>query len=196
MYNYRKLNSEKKIEVLKCRKLKGYPEHEPPHLYNVDGWFLITSATYEHQHHFHNEELRLWLLEQIFNELHSVGISCNGWVVLPNHYHLLVECKPLSIISEPLRRIHARTARSLNLDAGITNRRVWYRFTDRAIRNDKHYYTTLNYIHYNPTKHGYSEKPLDWSCSSANWYLEHFGIEWLRDSWRQYPIRDYGKDWE
>jgi len=138
MYNYRKLTPEQKAEVLNDRIFKGYPLHEPPHLHKVEGWFLITSATYEHQPHFHSEEHKLWLIEELFRELNIAGITCNGWVVLPNHYH----------------------------------------------------------IHYNPTKHGYVEKPLDWTCSSVHWYLEHFGIEWLRDSWRQHPIRDYGKGWD
>ena len=73
---------------------------------------------------------------------------------------------------------------------------LWYRFTDRLIRNERHYYTTLNYIHYNPTKHGYVRRPLDWICSSVHRYLDRFGIEWLRDAWQEYPVRDYGKGWD
>ncbi len=79
----------------------------------------------------------------------------------------------------------------------LTVRKNWHLFSDRQIRNDRHYYTTLNYIHYNPPKHNYAKKPLDWDCSSLAWYDEkHFGIEWLRDLWRQYPILDYGKGWD
>ena len=117
-------------------------------------------------------------------------------IVLPNHYHLLVQCRPLSVISRPLRKVHARTARELNRRAGLTGRKIWHLFSDRHIRNERHYYTTLNYIHYNPTKHDYVLKPSDWTCSSFHWYEKHFGIEWLRDLWRTYPIRDYGKGWD
>ena len=39
-------------------------------------------------------------------------------------------------------------------------------------------------------------KPLEWAQSSAHWYVEHLGIEWLRDAWRQHPVRDYGKGWD
>lgn len=78
-------------------------------------------------------------------------------MVLPNHYHLLAHCVPLSVISEPLRRVHARTARELNRRAGLMGRQVWYRYSDRLMRDDRHYYTTLNYIHYNPTKLGYAQ---------------------------------------
>jgi putative transposase len=196
MYEYRKLTPEQKEQVLRQRRLKGYPLHSPPHLYETEGWFLITAATYEHKHYFTAAQDREWLLGELFQELGAVGIDFAGWVVLPNHYHLLVRCNLLAIISQPLRRAHARTARELNRRDNAEGRQVWYRFSDRLIRNERHYYTTLNYIHYNPIKHGYAEKALDWSCSSAHWYVEHLGIDWLCDVWSKYPVRDYGKGWD
>ena len=196
MYVYRTLTPAQKADVLQSRALRGYPLHSPPHLSDVEGWFLITAATYEHQHHFQAEQDRLRLLQELFSELSAAGIRFGGWVVLPNHYHLLVQCHPLSSIAEPLRRVHARTARELNRGAGVTGRRVWYRYSDRAIRDERHYYTTLNYIHYDPVKHGHAEKPMQWECSSVSWYSEHFGIEWLRHAWTEYAVRDYGKGWD
>ena len=196
MYDYRNMTPEQQTEVLRYRQLRGYPLHEPPHLHQVEGWFLITAATYEHRSYFVTEEDRLWLLSELFTELQAANITYSAWVVLPNHYHLLVNCCPLSVISEPLRRVHARTAVELNRREGIQGRQVWYRYTDRLIRNDRHFYTTLNYIHHNPTKHGHVPKPLEWLCSSVHWYLEHEGIEWLRDAWREYPVKDYGQGWD
>ena len=35
------------------------------------------------------------------------------------------------------------------------HRSVWYKYTDRQIRDDDHFYKALNYIHLNPVKHGY-----------------------------------------
>ena len=139
--------------------------------------------------------------------------------MVPHHYHLLVRCQPFSVISRPLRRVHARTARlfsvagevsqprplrrvhartarELNRRDGQKRRKIWHLFSDRQVRNERHYYTTLNYIHYNPTKHNYAKRLLDWDCSSLHWYEKQFGIEWLRDLWRQYPILDYGKGWD
>lgn len=195
-YLYRQLTPEWQAELLRYRRLRGYPLHEPPHLRDAEGWFLITAATYEHRPHFNTEEDRRWLLEELFHELHAARIPLNGWVVVPNPYHLLAQCRPLSAISQPLRRVHARTALELNRRAGLIGRQIWYRFTDRRIRSERHYYTTLNYIRFNPVKHGYVEKPLDWLCSSVHWYLEHFSVEWLRDVWRKYPVREYGKGWD
>lgn len=73
---------------------------------------------------------------------------------------------------------------------------MWYRYSDRQIRSQAHYYASLNYIHINPVKHGYVEKPLNWPCSSVHWYLEHFGIEWLRETWKKHPVGDYGRGWD
>ena len=196
MYEYRKLTPKQKKELLRHRKLGGMPLHEPPRLRNTNGRFLITATTYEHKHYFQTDTDRTWLLSELNKELQSHNVSIEAWVLLPNHYHLLVECQALSGIGEPLRRVHARTARELNRREGISGRRIWYRFVDRQIRNERHYYTTLNYIHYNPTKHRYVQKPREWTCSSLHLYEKAFGTEWLRDLWRAYPVRDYGKGWD
>ena len=143
MYRYRGLTPEEKIEILQQRQSNGFPPHAPPHLHNTEGWFLITAATYEHRHHFQTGEERTWILEELRKELQVLNISIGGWVVLPNHYHLLIKCQPLSVISQPLRRVHARTARELNRRDGLSGRQVWYRFSDRQIRSERHYYETL-----------------------------------------------------
>jgi putative transposase len=64
------------------------------------------------------------------------------------------------------------------------------------MRSESHYYTTLNYIHDNPVKHGYVTKWTDWPCSSVHWYLETKGREWLADCWRNYPVLNYGDKWD
>ena len=196
MYRGRVQSPEQKTKSLRQRRLRGLPLHEPPHFYRAEGWFLITAATFNHERYFCTDEVRAWLWNELLKELQVAGISIGSWVVLPNHYHLLIECRPLSIISQPLRRVHARTARELNRREGRPGRRVWHLFNDRQIRSERHYYTTLNYIHYNPTKHGYAQTPLVWACSSLHWYQERFGIEWMRDLWKSHPVQDYGKGWD
>ena len=46
----------------------------------------------------------------------------------------------------------------------------WHReFWDRYIRDEEHYYDTIEYIHNNPVKAGLVRKPEDWPWSSAGW---------------------------
>jgi putative transposase len=196
MYEFRKLTPEQQDELVRERQRRGFPLHEPPHYRQLGGWFLISAATFHHASDFGTEDDREWLLGHLTRELKLANIECAAWVILPNHYHVLVQCPKLAVISQPLRRVHARAAVTLNRRAGTVERRRWYRFSDRQIRSERHYFTTLNYIHYNRTKDGWVSKPVEWACSSIHWYQEHFGIEWLRDLWRSYPVRDYGKGWD
>ena len=98
-------------------------------------------------------------------------------------------------LSKELRLIHGRLARQWNLEDNLSGK-VWCSYSDRAIRSENHYYTILNYIHYNPVKHNYVKSPYDWPESSIHWYYENKGRDWLRDCWVNYPVKDYGKDWD
>ena len=64
------------------------------------------------------------------------------------------------------------------------------------IRSERHFYATINYIHYNPVKHGWTSRADEWVCSSIWAYLETKGRDWLVDVWRRYPLKDYGKGWD
>jgi len=55
----------------------------------------------------------------------------------------------------------------------------------------------LNYIHYNPAKHGYVESAYDWKWSSLGMYQEDHGREWLREKWTDFPPqKEYGEGWD
>ena len=131
-------------------------------------------------------------------DVNKLTTACTqpAWAVLLNHYHLLVHVTEFGALGDIFRLVHGPTAREWNLQDDALGRKVWYRFTDRAIRSERHYYTVLNYIHHNPVKHGWAESPYDWEESSVHWYLIHQGRDWLRDSWVRYPVRDYGRGWD
>jgi putative transposase len=73
---------------------------------------------------------------------------------------------------------------------------MWYRYSDRAIRNEDHWYTALAYIHENPVKHGYVKSASDWGASSVHWYTAAWGEEPLRRIDRSYPRRGMGTGWD
>ncbi len=215
MYEYRHLTPEQRAELVQQRLARGYPPHSPPHPIQDQSFYLLTAACYEHKCHIKTEERRKQLLGLLFEQFVDSGIELRGWVVLPNHYHLLVHLgdldedlsphyelvrsksfSPYQQIGKVLQRVHGSTSRQWNLEEQAVGRKVWYAYSDRAIRSKRHYYVTLNYIHYNPVKHNWSGTPYDWSCSSVHWYLEQEGRAWLRDAWVRYPVKDYGKEWD
>lgn len=196
MYEYRKLSSEERQVLVQERLARGFPPHKPPHPIRDERDFLLTAACYEHAHHLQNPERRRHLLDQLFEVFTNQGIEIRAWVILTNHYHLLSHVPDFDVLFDCFRLVHGRTAFAWNREDDAKGRKVWYRFADRAIRSDRHFYTTLNYIHYNPVKHSYVTSPYDWEESSVHWYLAESGRDWLRDVWRTYPVRDYGKGWD
>jgi putative transposase len=196
MYKYRGLNAEQREELVRQRLAQGFPLHAPPHPLREQIYYLLTATCYEHKCYMEIEFRRQQVLNLLFEKFANDDVEIHAWVILPNHYHLLVKVKKFEVLSDCFRSIHGSISRQWNLEEGTTGRKVWYRFCDRAIRSERHYYTTLNYIHYNPVKHSWSKSPYDWTISSVHWYLEHQGRDWLRDLWINYPVRDYGKGWD
>lgn len=64
------------------------------------------------------------------------------------------------------------------------------------MRSDRHFGTTLNYIHNNPVKHGLTRRWQDWPFSSVHWYVNELGRDRLIENWLEYPVLDYGAGWD
>ena len=73
---------------------------------------------------------------------------------------------------------------------------AWCGAAERYMRNDAHFWATLNYVHNNPVLHGYAGRWQDWPFSSAPEYLAEMGRTFAEKTWREYPILDYGKGWD
>jgi len=90
MYDYRNWPTAKQQSAIQERLSRGFPEHRPPHVGNFEAWRLITAACFEHRHILSGPERLGWFEEQLTTHLERHSIQCTAWVVLPNHYHVLV----------------------------------------------------------------------------------------------------------
>ncbi len=64
------------------------------------------------------------------------------------------------------------------------------------MKSPEHYYATLNYVHHNPVKHGYTAKWGEWPWSSAIEYLKEIDTTEVTRLWKTYPITRYGDGWD
>jgi len=89
------------------------------------------------------------------------------WVVMPNHAHVLftpLRATPLSSIVHSWKSHTAKRANALLGRSGV----FWDSdYFDRAIRNDRHFRITADYIRANPVNAGLCDAPEDWRWSSA-----------------------------
>jgi putative transposase len=196
MYDYRRMTFEEQQLVLEHRRERGLPLHAPPHFRGVSGTYLITSACYEHNAVFQAPDDLSWLTGKLLEAFAAADLPHPAWVVLPNHYHVLLEAKDLAVVGEVLRLVHSRTATAINGRHWQRGRKVWYRFSDRMMRSERHYFATVNYVHYNPVKHGHIDEMSSWPWSSVHDYAETRGEQWIAQTWRNYPVGDYGQGWD
>jgi putative transposase len=135
---------------------------------------------------------------RLLDAMSMASAEIAGWVLLPNHYHILVGIQNFEGIPSVLKRLHGGISYEWNKADGFTGlRRVWYKYYYRMIRNQEHYFRALNYILLNPRKHGYVRDPYEWAWSSLHIYNEEKGREWLREHWTKFPPpEDFGKGWD
>jgi len=128
--------------------------------------------------------------------LHTNHAQIHAGCVLPNHYHLLIETKEILDLVRTLGQMHGRLSFAWNGEENRRGRQVWCGVVERYMRNDAHFWATLNYVHHNPVHHRYVEQWQAWPFSSAEDYLAGIGRQTAEQIWRTYPILDYGKGWD
>jgi putative transposase len=197
-YEYRKLSPKEREEIVNDRREHNYPLHAPPHLLRNAGAYLISATNFEHRPIMSSPNRRTEFETRLLNSIKEITEDLFAWVVLPNHYHVLVGIQSLDDLSATLKYLHGTTSHEWNIEDDLTGkRRVWYKFADTYIRNNSHFKVACNYIHHNPVKHGHVSDSYDWPWSSLQVYYEDRGKNFLQEEWHAYkPPNDFGKGWD
>ena len=194
MYEYRNLCEHEQMDLVRKRMKLDRPWHAPPHSKGC-GTYFITAACYEHADHLADSARRAAFCKDMHEAFASAGGKVFAWVVLPNHYHVLWE-GDLDLLGPCLAQLHNGTSTRWNREDNAPRRQVWFRFTDREIRSEGHFFASVSYVHGNPVKHGWVRRADLWKESSLSEWVQRCGIEHLREIWRLYPPRDYGRGWD
>ena len=121
----------------------------------------------------------------------------DAWVVLPDHMHCLWTLPPGDVdfpsrwqlikatfshgVPKPEHQRRASLVRKR--EAGVWQRRYW----EHGIRDDRDYAAHMDYIHFNPVKHGFVAHAAEWPYSSfvrcvglgmypSDWAMEGAGV--------------------
>ena len=197
MYRWRRMTPEQRKEALKHRQRCRLPWHGPPHYESDAEQYLITTACFEHKPVIGASSARMAEFESEL--LVTTKRACQqvvAWTVLPNHYHLLVHATDVKALLRELGMLHGRTSHRWNGEENRRGRQVWHRAAETAMKSERHYSATLNYVLHNAVRHGYVERWQDWPYSNAAQYLAEVGRDEAERDWRKYPILDYGNEWD
>ncbi len=154
--------------------------------------YFVTTSVVEHAKIFCSD----WYCDILVNNIkyyqQRYQFQIYGYVIMPSHFHWIVEVDPLrGTISDIIRDIKKYTAWEIfdaskedgradllrfyarnASDVPHQKRKLWTkRFDDEVIRNSEMLIAKLEYIHNNPVKAGLVEEPQEFKYSSARDYL-------------------------
>ncbi len=147
------------------------------------GTYFITQVTYGRQPWLCDDLSRQVLRQGIEAVRHDYPFEIDGFVLLPDHFHLLMRLPEGDVnFSERMRQIKSFVTRKIghlpqvqdepNLSREERGEKyVWQRrFWEHLIRDEEDFRNHLQYIHNNPVKHQYCKEPKDWKYSSIHRY--------------------------
>ena len=158
--------------------------------------FFFTVNTYRRRNILTHPDVRLALRNGIEHVRERMPFTIDAWVLLPNHLHAIWTLpqndaaygKRWGIIKA---HVSGQCATLVNDDAARSTSRIkrrendfWQRrFWEHQIRNEHDYERHVDYIHYNPVKHGLVKQAAQWPYSTFHQfagrgvYAETWGVD-------------------
>ena len=164
--------------------------------FSPGGTFFFTVVTYRRTRLFDKPEFRALLRNVIQRVRRNYPFSIDAWVLLPEHLHCIWtlpqgdadfskrwsliksgfsrQAKAIQYPMEPIS-----PSRQKHRESAFWQRRFW----EHLIRDDADFEAHIDYIHFNPVKHGWVNRAEDWPHSTIhrnikkgfhpeNWALE------------------------
>ncbi|MDD2892372.1 MAG: transposase [Halothiobacillaceae bacterium] len=149
-------------------------------VYVVGGVYFFTLVTYRRRYVFVDDARVETLRSALRNLMEQRPFIIDAMVVLPDHVHCIWRLPPDDAdYSSRWREVKKFCTRSLRAQDGAP---LWQRrFWEHTIRDQDDWRRHLDYIHYNPVKHGYVSCAKDWRWSSfqnavaRGWYTRDWG---------------------
>ncbi len=124
------------------------------------------------------------VLREAFRTVHSKKpFELDAIVILPDHLHCIWTLPPGDADFSTRWRL-IKTWFTKHCDPALRNaptaiqserqeQTLWqHRYWEHMLRSDEDYRRHLEYIHFNPVKHGNAHSPIDWPYSSFKRYVE------------------------
>ena len=147
--------------------------------YKKGAFYFFTLISYNRRKIFCEEDFLVVFKNSIRLVQQQYPFEIIAWVQLPDHIHCIWQMPEndadYSMRWSQIKRLTTQacphyhlTTDELNLSEVKRNERgIWQRrFLEHQIRNESDFIKHMDYIHYNPIKHGLVERVTDWEYSS------------------------------
>lgn len=150
------------------------------------GTFFITIVTFKRSPIFSNPQARAFLHGSWEDVTKRFPFTTEAICMLPDHIHALITLpEDDANFSSRIREIKhlftkaylaefgsSRPRNQSRIDKGEAS--IWQRrFYEHTIRDERDFETHIEYIHYNPVKHGLVDRVSEWEWSSFHRYVKN-----------------------
>lgn len=128
------------------------------------------------------------------NTMNIYNFEAFATVILPEHLHLILRCEKIEEYPKIIHSIKYYFSKNIQ-NGGIVippyklsnskiskgDKGIWQRrYYEHTIRDEDDLYKHLDYIHYNPVKHGLVQSVKDWDFSSFQKFVNigNYDISW------------------
>jgi len=142
--------------------------HRPLHAYADNACYWITAATLEHQPRFRDDARKAYFVTELHAAAATWGVEVVAWTLMEHHYHAILVPQVGKSLARLLGRLHGQTARFVN---GLDDRHgeeVWRQYWDVFLRTEGDYWSRINYIWWNPVRHGFCARPEEWPWTNLH----------------------------
>ena len=128
---------------------------------------FITFGCWHRRQNLSDAEAKQAFLAALERIRRSFQLRVYGYVVMPDHVHLLLSEPKLKTLADALKSLKQGVARRF-IDSAP---HFWqHRYYDFNVRTNDQFYEKLRYIHRNPVRKELCMRPEDWEWSSFRHY--------------------------
>lgn len=142
------------------------------------GTFFFTVVTHQRQPILLEPAFRAALREAVTRTRSHHPFTIDAWVLLPDHLHTIwtlpEDDTNFSLRWNMIKQLCSKALPEIRNDSRLSASRVarretsiWQRrFWEHQVRDDANFERCMDYVHYNPVKHGLVSKVRDWEWST------------------------------
>ena len=131
------------------------------------GTYFFTLTTRHREPVLTSDAVRVALREAIETVRTRWPFTVDAWVLLPDHLHCLWT------LPQDDADFSRRWSTIKRLTTQALGHSIWQsRFWEHLIRDERDFQKHLDYIHWNPVKHGHVQRALDWPYSTFHRYVK------------------------
>ncbi len=136
-----------------------------------------------------NKDAVLDAWKQVANE---TGMELICWAILPDHFHVVIDTNfnTISKLTHGFKLASAKLFHSIR----VAKRKTLWESSgwDQKIKNQDDLERHIDFVHYNPVKHGLASSPWEYEHSSFREFVKHgyYFKDWTLDSDRRQSLKE------